>query len=650
MTTYNTLIDLLDDQQDSSNVVRFVTSTDKTSCLSFSDLRSRAIRLLGGLQDRGMEPGDELIILSASNERFLIAFWAAVLGGIIPIPIAVGINDEQRLKLFRIAKQLKNPTLFTDEALQTRLKTFAADKGIVDAGPLIYTHCVTDIDNPTGHDGIEQARLPEDLAFVQYSSGSTSEPKGVCLTHENLTTTLESMAKGLSLTASDSALSWMPLTHDMGLIGYHLTFLGMSLNHTIMDTSLFVRRPLIWLSMASELHATVLCSPNFGYKHYLKVFERKPAPEMDLSSVRLMLNGAEPISHPLCQEFLDAMAPFGLKRTAMFPVYGLAEATLAVTFPAVGKDYTRIMVKRHSLRIGSPYEAAHPDDDDAVSFVKLGNSIDNCEFRIVDADDVAEAEGYVGNIQIRGKNITKGFYRDPEQTRELLTADGWLRTGDCGVCVDGELVVTGRAKDIIIVNGQNYYPHDLEEIISRLDGLELGKVVVSGVIPSPSEMEELLVFILHRKDLVSFRQLTVRIRDIVGAQAGLEVDHVMPVTRIPKTTSGKVQRSKLADDYLDGYFADVLRELKEIPVLNGNKGGNSKDDPMVTDLLAICAEYSRDRAIGAGDNLFEIGISSLTLTEIMLAVEEKHPGKIEINDLFDHPTITELSHYLATKS
>ncbi len=369
MSNYSTLTELLDPQRDLNGQIRFITGADEESLLDFSELHARALRFLGSLQDRGIQADDELIILTNSNERFLIAFWGAILGGILPIPIAVGISDEQRMKLFRVARQLRKPTLFTDDALKERLQTFVADQDVDDESSLLDSRCMTWPANESGADGIIQPRRPDDIAFIQYSSGSTSDPKGVCLTHLNLTSTLQAMSKGLRLTADDSALSWMPLTHDMGLIGYHLTFLSVGLDHTIMDTSVFVRRPLLWLSRASELKATVLCSPNFGYKHYLKLFERKPVSDMDLSAVRLLLNGAEPISVRLCEEFLNAMAPFGLKRSAMYPVYGLAEATLAVTFPEIGRGYQQILVKRHSLRIGAPYEAT--DSGNPVVYLVL---------------------------------------------------------------------------------------------------------------------------------------------------------------------------------------------------------------------------------------------------------------------------------------
>ena len=358
--------------------------------------------------------------------------------------------------------------------------------------------------------------------------------------------------------------------------------------------------------------------------------------------MRLILNGAEPISWDLCEDFLNALAPFGLQRKAMFPVYGLAEATVAVTLPTPGAEYSRIIVDRHELRVGAPFKMLKADDTDAVSFIKVGRAVRDCAIRITDDEDVVLQDGAIGNIQVRGASVTQGLYGDDPAGAELFTADHWLRTGDCGVVVDGELVITGRSKDIIIINGQNYYPHDIEEIVARIDGLDLGKVVVCGVNPSHSQTEELLVFVLYRQDVASFRTLASAVRDLVGAQAALEVDHVIPVTRIPKTTSGKVQRVKLAAAYLDGEFDADVHALSD----SDDSGDDLDDDPLVREIERICAEFSKDRKIGPDDNLFEVGVSSLTLTEIVLAVDERHPGKVDISDLFDYPTIRELANFI----
>ncbi|MCH8278908.1 MAG: non-ribosomal peptide synthetase [Proteobacteria bacterium] len=237
---------------------------------------------------------------------------------------------------------------------------------------------------------------------------------------------------------------------------------------------------------------------------------------------------------------------------------------------------------------------------------------------------------------------TTRIYGDDAATTELFADDGWLRTGDCGLFADQRLVITGRQKDIIIVNGQNYYPHDLEEIVARLDGLDLNKVVVAGATPRGGQTEVLIAFILYRQSLDTFLPMIDKVRDLIGEQAGLEVDKVIPVSRIPKTTSGKVQRVKLLQAYFDGEFDSVLGDLAPASV----SGGETDDDALVAELELICREFSKDRKIGPDDNLFEVGISSLTLTEIVLAIDEKHPGKLDISDLFDYPTIREIAAFL----
>ncbi len=643
MKLYSTLIDLLDEARGKDRAIRFIDGENDETTLRFGDLWDRATALLGSLQARGMQPGDELVIFSKSNQSFVIAYWAAILGGIVPVPVAVGISDEHRIKLFRILRQLERGTLITELGLLERLLEFSKSRAMDEVSAILETRTVLTSDVTPGDSGVVYDASPGDHAFIQYSSGSTSDPKGVCLTHANLCANVRAIIEATGWDEQDRSLSWMPLTHDMGLIGYHLSVMAAGMDHAVMDTNVFVRRPLLWMEKTSELQATQLCSPNFGYKHFLKLFDRKGLPEgTDLSCVELILNGAEPISFDLCEEFLTALAPYGLQRSTMFPVYGLAEATVGVTVGSPGDEFSRVIMHRHSLSIGEPYEVADAGDADAVSFVRVGNAIRDCEIRLADDADEILDDGRIGHIQLRGASVTEKIYGDAEATAALFTADGWLRTGDCGVFVDDQLVITGRQKDIIIVNGQNYYPHDIEEIVAQIDGLDLGKVVVAGANPSGKQTEELLVFILFRQDLESFVPLAEQVRNIVGEHAGLEVDHVIPVARIPKTTSGKVQRVKLLNAYFDGEYAELLAELTPGEEVQGELD----NDPLVAELEKICREFSKDRVIGPDDNLFEVGVSSLTLTEIVLAIEEKHPGKLDISDLFDYPTLREIAEFM----
>ncbi len=643
MTLYDTMTDLLTDARGKDRHIRFIDGEHDESTVTFGELWDRALALLGSLQSRGMEPGDELVIFSKSNENFVVAFWAALLGGIVPVPVAVGISDEHRSKLFRIIKQLKRGTLFTEQGLLERLLEFSRHRGLDDVTAILESRSVLMSDVSPGDHGEPASVQASDPAFIQYSSGSTSDPKGVCLTHRNLCTNIRAIVEATHWMEDDQSLSWMPLTHDMGLIGYHLSVMAAGMNHAVMDTSVFVRRPLLWINKTHELRATQLCSPNFGYKHFLKLFERKGLPEgTDLSCVKLILNGAEPISWDLCEDFLAQLAPFGLKHSAMYPVYGLAEATVGVTVGQPGDDMSRISVDRHSLRIGEPYVAATAGKPGAVSFLRVGKAIRDVELRIAGDDDAVLDDGKVGHIQLLGASVTERIYDDDEATNSLFTSDGWLRTGDCGVFVDEQLVITGRQKDLIIVNGQNYYPHDIEEIVAEIDGLDLGKVVVAGATPTGSGTEELLVFILYRQGLDAFEPLAAQVRDIIGEHVGLEVDHVIPVSRIPKTTSGKVQRAHLLRDYLDGEFQDVLTEMAPAAASDDSVD----DDPLIAELEIICREFSKERKIGADDNLFEVGVSSLTLTEIVLAIDERYPGKLDISDLFDYPTLREVAAFL----
>ncbi|HNP35204.1 MAG TPA: non-ribosomal peptide synthetase [Woeseiaceae bacterium] len=643
MKLYNTMTDLLVDARRRDKRIRFINGEQDEVELLFADLWQRAEALLGALQARGMQKGDELVIFCTSNQSFLVAFWAAILGGIVPVPVAVGISDEHRFKLFRILQQLEHATLFAEAGLLERLLEFAGSQGLEQVSRILNSKTVLMSDVQPGGAGRLADTRPEDIAFIQYSSGSTSDPKGVCLTHRNLCHNIRAIVEGAHWTEADQSLSWMPLTHDMGLIGYHLSVLAVGMNHAVMDTSLFVRRPLLWLQKAHELRATQLCSPNFGYKHFLKLFERKGlASDTDLSCVKLILNGAEPISWELCDEFLSALARLGLQRSAMFPVYGLAEATVGVSFGHPGDEPSRVIVDRHSLRIGDHYRPVAADHPDAVSFVRVGKAIRDVQIRIADDADKPLEGGQVGHIQLFGASVTERIYGDEAATHALFTSDGWLRTGDCGALIDEQLIITGRQKDLIIVNGQNYYPHDLEEIVATLDGLDLGKVVVVGATPTGRGTEELLVFVLYRQELESFRKVAEAVRNILGEHVGLEVDHVIPVGRIPKTTSGKVQRALLLRDYLNGDFEEITQQLA--PRIDGP--ADVDEDPLVAELELICREFSKERSIGADDNLFEVGVSSLTLTEIVLAIDERYPGKVDISDLFDYPTIREIAGFL----
>jgi len=649
MLKATTLTDLIESNRNVQRSITYLEGENESREVTFGELYERAAGILYHLQRIGARRGDKLILLLANNEQFIDAFWAGILGGIIPVPVAPGISDEHRHKLLRIARKLGNPYIYSERRTLDRIGTFAGQVGESETFASLRSRAflIDDLDD-ISRPGKPHKAQPDDVAFIQFSSGSTSEPKGVVLTHGNIIANCQGVITAAGLNENDRSLSWMPLTHDMGLIGFQIMMFSARIHTHLMQTELFVRRPLLWLSLATRIRATILCSPNFGYRHYLKVLGDRPIDGLDLSSVRLIFNGAEPISVPLCNEFLDRLEPARLQRTAMFPVYGLAEASLAVSFSPVGSPLQTLSLDRHRMNVGDPVERVPNTHKNAIELVSEGKPIPFSLVRIAGDDEQALPDGRIGHVHISGANVTRGYYENPDANTAAFTADRWLKTGDLGVVLDGNLYITGRAKEIIFVNGQNYYPHDLEAIAQRAQGLDLGKVVAAGARPRGAQTEQLVVFVLHRGSVEEFLPIATEVARLVNEQAGLEVADVIPVKRIPKTTSGKIQRHLLEESYEEGEFRAELEALSALRA--AQRGPQSASRSQIEDSLrVICEAALPGKRVDTEDNLFEIGASSLKLIEIHEQIDRQYPGLVDLTELFDFPTIAELARHLEDK-
>jgi acyl-CoA synthetase (AMP-forming)/AMP-acid ligase II len=624
--------------------IRFVDTADTIRSITSGELRGRALGLLHHFQGRGIRQGDELILCTPNNLAFIDAFWACQFGGIVPVPIAPGVSDDQRSKLFRVYRQLKRPFLYTDHQTGARIRALADRMDIDDTyrqlkANTVLTENVGDLSQPAA----PLRPKPDDIAFIQFSSGSTRDPKGVVLTHRNLAVNIRDIHQATGLSDQDSSLSWMPLTHDMGLIGFHLAMLMRGLTHTIMATEVFIRRPTSWLQTACRDKVTLLCSPNFGYRLFLKAFGRWRIEDLDLSRIRLIFNGAEPISATVCEEFLDALAPHGLKRSAMVPVYGLAEAGLAVSFSTPHQGYATMRVQRDSL--GPGRTVVESTADDAVEIVDVGKPVAHCDVRITDARGTVLSPGQVGSIEISGPNVTGGYYG--EHSPEPGDGHHWLDTGDVGFFKDDSLYISGRLKDILFVNGQNHYAHDLENIVCRIDGIDAGKVAVCAVDDGDGKSEAIAVFVLHFGNPEAFASVATRVRKMIGEYAGVEVDLVIPVAEIPKTTSGKIMRFALRQAFDTGEFSAVVSGLPaDEPAASAQSAGRSD---LEETLLEICAGSLGDVNLQRHDNFFEIGMNSLKLIEIHELIDRHYPSQLEVSDIFDHPTLARLAAFLQAR-
>jgi amino acid adenylation domain-containing protein len=617
--------------------------------LPYSELLARAARRLTALLAAGVAPGDEVIIVTDDLEIFLAVFWACVLGRIIPVPLAVPTTDEVALKIMRVGQTLTRPWLYTDIALTERLAR-AATGDTVAVVAALRDRTISATRDCAMQPAQPPACRPDDIAFIQFSSGSTGTPKGVMLTHANLIANVSATARAIRGAVPEPRLvNWMPLTHDFGMIFFHILPVVFGYDHCLIPTKSFTRNPLVWMQRCAAFRASVTAGPNYSYRHFLKYHEAARDYGWDLRDLRVILNGAEPIAPELADEFTSALASYGLAPTAICAAYGLAEATLVVSMGDPQGGLRSLYLDRRSLSPGSTAVPKTGDDADATGFAVVGRPLEGFEVAITDGAGPHCPDGVIGTVKLRGPSVTSGYYHNETATRAALDEQGWLDTGDLGFCRDGELVITGRRKDVIIIDGVNYYPQDVERIASMADGLDLNKVVACAVRPAGGERESLAIFVLFRKKTEAFAAVASDVSDRVTRAIGIPVDYCLAVPRIPKTTSGKIQRFALVQRFLAGGFDDQIAALERLAAsaddairpawLAGDRAG-------LIAALTTAAERIAPVPIDSGRPLLESGFTSMRLAEFGTRLTRALGLELPVTLLFERPTLRELADAL----
>ncbi|MGB5978538.1 MAG: amino acid adenylation domain-containing protein, partial [Cyclobacteriaceae bacterium] len=635
----NTLTEILQHNAGSdTHGMTFIESHADEVRMSYKALYMEACHTLAALRARGVQQGGEVVIQVEDNRMLLVTFWACILGGMVPVPLSVGGRTAHLEKFAAVWSTMSDPYWVVEKSYEDRMLRFLAEK----ARPLPATGRTFDPAELLQYPQVATpvSVSPDSLAYIQYSSGSTGNPKGVMLSHCNLVTNASDIVSRSAITAGDRLLSWMPLTHDMGMICFHLAGLIANVDQYLMPTGLFIRRPSLWVQKASVHQATHLYSPNFGYHYLLSNFDSRE--NIDLSSVKLIYNGAEPISAALCKEFIDYFRPYGLLENALYPGYGLAEASVAVTLPEPGAQLRAITLQRDKLETGDEVVLAKGDSE-GITFVKVGKPVLHCEVRIAGNDDRELPAGRVGHIQIKGGNVSSGYYRNGEATKALYTADGWLRTGDLGLWHIGDLVITGRAKNLIIINGQNYYPHDLERVVMDTLDMEAGTVVAAASRPADNAGDDLLFFVLYKKQTQSFYPITKQVKQAVFDKLGLEVKEVLAVRQVPKTTSGKVQHFDLVKQYEQGEFNTQIRELATLRQQQRPSGDASVEVSLAEVWSSLFGAYP------SGSTLAEAGLNSLQAGKLAAHMSEKTGIRVSLKDIFDYPDLPSLAKALQSR-
>ena len=563
LLNYTNITEMLINAANSDKGIFFIEFGNYEEFFSYSDLYREAKYLLGNLQEAGLKPADEVILQFRGNKNFMIAFWACILGKMIPVPVTFGFTDDILFKVRNIWKIMNNPFLLTDySSYHIEFEKWIQDKDNNTPREKRIENNILFFDALIEHNkqGKLSFALPGDIAFVQFSSGSTNLPKGIINKHSSIINNVFQLSNYFKFTTGDRFLSWLPLTHDMGLILFHILPLYNKAHQFQMPAVLFMVNSLLWIIKASSHQATVIGSPNFGYKQVLNVFNETALAGIDLQCIRYAINSAESISPELCNTFLDKFAPYGFRRIAMQPSYGLAEATLGVSSIPLDEEFLTHTLDRNCLNIKDDIRFLKPTDKQAVSFVDLGVTF--TPIKIVDNNGESLAEKMIGKIKIKGPCITSGYYNLPEETARVIDAEGWLDTGDLGFLYNGRLTITGREKEMIIVNGQNYYPQDIEQVIEKFDLLKSGQVVITNCLVNEYNREGILCFVLFDDTLAEFIKLAGALKRYIGTNLGIMLTDIIPIKNIPRTTSGKIQRYKLTRAYMDGEYNTVMDEIR----------------------------------------------------------------------------------------
>lgn len=539
--------------------------------ITFGELYRRALNVAGELRRKQLQPGETVAIMLPTCAEFYYTFAGILLAGGVPVPIYPPFRADRIAEYAaRQANILSNAgcrflvTFRQAEGLARLLKPKVASLREVLNAEKLAQAAPPSADVPATErramdDAAHEAR-GEEIAFLQYTSGSTGAPKGVTLTHANLLANIRSMVAAAEVAPGDFMVSWLPLYHDMGLIGAWMAPLFCGVPVAVMSPLAFLSRPARWLQAIDRHRATLSPAPNFAFELCVRKIADADLKGIDLSCWRAALNGAEPVHADTLEKFAARFAAQGFRREALMPVYGLAEATLAISIPKCGRGYRVDRIERDMFESEGRAVPAG-EGQPLLEFVGAGKPLKDVQVRIAASDGREAGERVEGQLWFRGPSATQGYYRNAQATQQLMRGDGWLDSGDLAYWADGEIFITGRVKDVVIKGGRKLYPHEIEDAAGRVKGVRSGCVVAFGAPDARSGTERLIVAAeIRRGEEAEAKRIVAEITETVNATMGVPPDVVelLPPQSIPKTSSGKLRRSETRRLYLESRLGQKL--------------------------------------------------------------------------------------------
>jgi acyl-CoA synthetase (AMP-forming)/AMP-acid ligase II len=532
--------------------VRFIDRSERVSFFPYEEIFERSAHTAGGLQQLGIRHGDRVAIILPTSIDFFDAFFGTTLAGAVPVPlyppVRLGRLDEYHTRTARMLNESGASLLLTDERIG-RLLGRTLQKAPLRLG----STAIGDVPR------VLPARHPsaaDDLALIQFSSGTHDSPKPVRLTHGQILANVDAIESSILKAHPESgdfkhvAASWLPLYHDMGLVGSVLTALSHPSDLVLMPPELFVARPSLWLKMISDYKATVTAAPNFAYSLCAERIRDEEMTGVDLSSLRVAFNGAEPVTPSVLIHFIERFGRFGLRDEALTPVYGLAEAALAVAFSDLTKPFNYRSFERRRL-VGDNVAVSTTD---GLRLASVGKPLPGYSIRILNDDQRPLEDGRVGCVWVRGPSVMERYHGQSEPAADALKGE-WLDTGDSGFIHEGELYLYGRRKDLIVIRGRNYAPDDIEQSLEGIPGLRRGCWVAAGLVPDEGDGEALFIFVERdrTRNPAGDPELVLAVANRVIESAGLKPHDVLVLApgTLPRTSSGKMRRHETKLRFLE---------------------------------------------------------------------------------------------------
>lgn len=538
---------------------------------SYENLLAEAEKILAGLRKLGLKPQDKVIFQLELNQDIIPAFWGCILGGFIPVIMGVApsytTSNNAVDKLCNVWQLLDSPLILTTEALQKSVQSLtqwlptenfkvSAIEGL----------------RKNESDKLYHPSKPHDPAFFNLTSGSTGMPKCISLTHWNLI----SRARGTNLLSQhdreDVILNWLPFDHIGSISDWHIRCVELGCKLIYATKEYILGRPLNWLDLIAKYRITHSWAPNFAYALIYDALKQEPKHNWDLSCVKSLLTAGEAVSSTAVKDFIESLAIYGFKQTAIRPAFGMAEMGSGITYYQPTTEHPLLFhtVDKSSLSVS--IKRVKPEHPNCSTFTDLGAVIPGVTIRIVDKENSLLSEETIGYLQVKGDAVFSGYYKNPEVNKEVFVEDGWFNTGDLGFISNGHLVVTGRAKETIIINGANFYNHEIEAVVEEIEEVDVSYTAACAVRTAKDNTDKLAIFFsasdVDEKHLI---ELVKQIRQIVVAKVGANPDYLIPVEKevIPKTAIGKIQRSQLGKLFENGEFNFILKKL-DILLKNAN--------------------------------------------------------------------------------